>query len=274
LPITIAPPVGNPVIGPFVAISLDSEPPQVVPPGSTWELFVNTTVEVGPGQTIWTATAPATGQQLTHILFSQKGPATSARNTSVVPKQGDTMRITAELRNGATVLDTGQVDVPWDTQGNQWEIPYETSTQSSGLTPTQASQLEEVHGQTFLSRTIDQLTLHEITNGPTGAPVGFNFEGWAWGVIVRLTAVPGDAEPQTPDGDYWVRTLAVVRIYRGVDLWLRVPIHTSSKIIPFAEENVLVGVSALTPTQWALQLSLQAWFGPGVEGQIFWMNFP
>jgi hypothetical protein len=125
-----------------------------------------------------------------------------------------------------------------------------------------------------LSKVIDALTLVEITNGPTGDPVTQFLVAWNFGIIVRLTTIPDGLAPITPDEQYWLPTLATVRLFRGNDLWLRVPIHTPTKLIPFANENLIVALSAITPTQWALQLTVQVNFLPGVEGQVFRMVFP
>ena len=95
-----------------------------------------------------------------------------------------------------------------------------------------------------------------------------------WGVIVRLAEVPEELQPQTPDGDYWVKTLAVIRIFRGADMWQRIPIHTSSKLYSLLDASIVAGITGVTATQWFLDLSVQVSFLPGVTGKVFLMLLP
>ncbi len=272
MPVTIVNPSGAPLsigIGLSVRVSTDFIGP--IASGSTWSMQV-----LEPG----TETNPALEldfQSQQHLwestVVTERGWAISDIGASIA--DGHVMTTVVNLKDpGGVIIDTGTFEIPWSTDrglGTQLDLKQGTT---GGLTPEQATQLQETHDQSFLSRIIDDLTLVEITNGPTGEPVAENLQFWNFGIIVRLTAVPPELAPQTPDGDYWLPTLAVVRIYRGSDMWLRVPIHTSSKIIPFANENLVVALSALTPTQWALQLTVQVFFLPGVEGQVFRMIFP
>jgi hypothetical protein len=94
------------------------------------------------------------------------------------------------------------------------------------------------------------------------------------GVIVRIATVPPEFHVNTADGDYWTKGLAVVRIYRGTDLWKRVPVHTSSKLITFVDEGLVAAVTSVLPLQWLLQISVQVSFTEGVTGQVFLMNAP
>jgi len=80
--------------------------------------------------------------------------------------------------------------------------------------------------------------------------------------------------PITPDGDYWVKTLAVVRIFRGSDLWMRVPIHTSDKIVPLTGEGFAAAVVEVLTNLWLLNMSVQVSFLEGVLGEVFLMHFP
>lgn len=188
--------------------------------------------------------------------------------------QGTDGTLLARLVQQGVELERSSVPVKADWQTGALFQLGQRGQQGGALTPIQAQQLQEVHGQTFLSTALDALTLSEITNGPQGGFVAAQLALWIFGVLVRIATVPPEYRVDTADGDYWVRSLAVVRIYRGSDVWKRVPIHTSSKLISFVEEGLVVAISSLTMTQWLTQISVQVSFAPGVTGQVFLMRAP
>lgn len=174
------------------------------------------------------------------------------------------------------VIDTGIQLAPFSSTiglGRQ-TVLQETTDTGGGLTDEQAIQLTETHASTFTDQLVDNLTLIPLASGPGPGPINAFLQDTTFGVIVRLATVPEDLVPQTPDGDYWVKTLAVVRIYRGSDMWKRWPIHTSSKLISFGDDSIVAAVTALTATQWLLNMSMQVTFLPGVTGSVFLMRFP
>lgn len=176
---------------------------------------------------------------------------------------------------GPIVVDSGTQTIPWDgVTGLPLVIQSSAQGQGGGLTDTEAQQLQQTHDQTFITTLLDQLTLIPLSSGPSAGPLNANLGGWIWGVIVRIASVPPDLVADTPDGDYWFPSLAVVRLFRGADLWKRVPIHTSSKIVAFATEDVVGGIAAATLTQWLLQMSVQVTFRAGVTGEVFLMRQP
>lgn len=157
--------------------------------------------------------------------------------------------------------------------GAQFQLGQKTGS-GGALTEEQALQLQETHDSTFPAISLDALTLQELTSGPQGEFVAAQLGAWIYGVLVRIAEVPPEFRVDTADGDYWVRSLAVVRIYRGSDLWKRVPVHTSSKLISFVEEGLVTAVAAILPVQWLLQISVQVSFAPGVLGQVYLLNNP
>jgi hypothetical protein len=114
-----------------------------------------------------------------------------------------------------------------------------------------------------------------LGTGSSTSPVAGNLTTPVFGVIVRLTAIPETLTPQTPDGLYWVKTLASVLIFRGSDIWLRVPIHTPSKLINLWVEGISLGLAdAVLNAGWLLNLTIQVFFLEGVEGEVFLMRVP
>jgi hypothetical protein len=244
-----------------------------LPSGSNWQLSV---APVGNETDLIASFGTSTNvtQQLLTTMDTTSQWAFITNKLGL--EEGHQLQLTAQLRDPSNqVIDQGSIQLPWtNSRGLPVQLLLKGQGTQSGLTPLQAQQLQEVHDQTFLSKVIDALTLVEITNGPTGDPVTQFLVAWNFGIIVRLTTIPDGLAPITPDEQYWLPTLATVRLFRGNDLWLRVPIHTPTKLIPFANENLIVALSAITPTQWALQLTVQVNFLPGVEGQVFRMVFP
>jgi hypothetical protein len=136
-------------------------------------------------------------------------------------------------------------------------------------------QLQQTQQATWPQHVVDNLLTPFLGSGSADLPINANLTTPVFGVIVRLTSIPPELEAQTPDGDYWVKTLAVVRIFRGSDLWLRVPIHTSSKLINLWIEGLSLGLAdAVLQAGWLLDLTLQTTFLPGVTGDVFLMRVP
>lgn len=187
-----------------------------------------------------------------------------------------TINATVQESGGGPANDSGTGQATWSTDAGLGNLILETGgSTGGGLTPTQSTQLEQTHDSTWPQFLVDNLTLQSVTNGPTGNPVAANLTAPVFGVIVRIANVPADLLPQTPDGNYWIPALAVVRIFRGADLWLRIPIHTSSKIINLWVEGLALGLAdAVLNAGWLLNLTLQAWFREGVTGEIFLMRVP
>lgn len=187
--------------------------------------------------------------------------------------QPATLRITL-LSNNQLVEETTIPVVNQETVGRVFQLSQQVTGNGGALSPIQAQQLEETHASTFPAISMDDLTLQEISSGPQGGVVSAQLGAWIMGVIVRIATVPPEFRVDTADGLYWVRSLAVVRIYRGTDLWKRVPVHTESKLITFVDEGLVTAVATIFPVQWLLQISIQVSFAQGVTGQVFLMQTP
>lgn len=262
-------------------------PPSGAPFGPGFLIQFNTTT-IGPFQdpswrVIWTPDDGFDGEVLNwtystadpHAVFTefwqQRGqvPLQTAH-----AKQGTTGHLVVSLFSAAIESET--ITVPVQAEwliGNQFQLGQATQ-ESGALTPTQAQQLEQTHESTYPAVSLDALTLSELTAGPQGGVVAAQLALWIFGVIVRIATVPPEFRVDTADGDYWVRSLAVVRIYRGSDLWKRVPVHTSSKMISFVDEGLIVAVASITTLQWLAQISIQVSFAEGVTGRVFLMRAP
>ena len=275
MPITITPPPPGLSVGPFVALKVSSDFIGPLPTGSFWHVFLGYGVELNPLQTILEVRAPTATPQSSVFLGK------SSANSSVVSfndrafKDGDQVLVTVLLESPTTVTDSGAITLPWQADIGQLQLPDQIQeTTGGGLTEEQALELSETHASTFPDQLVDNLTLIALTTGPSPGPINANLLDTTFGVIVRIATVPPDLLPQTPDGDYWVKTLAVVRIYRGSDMWKRYPIHTSSHLISFLDDSVVASVTAVTATQWLLNMTLQTTFLEGVTGEVFLMRFP
>lgn len=205
--------------------------------------------------------------------FVFRGPTTVDEPASPFP-QGKDSEITVNLLSSGTVAESTTIQVTnEESAGRTWQLSQRAQG-GGGLTSDQALQLQQTHESTFPSISLDALTTEQLPQGPAGGVVAANLGAWIYGVIVRITEVPPEYKVDTADGDYWLRSLAVVRIYRGSDVWKRVPVHTSSKLISFVEEGLVSAVAAVVPIQWLLQISIQVSFAPGVNGHVLLLHNP
>lgn len=274
MPITITPTQPGAFLTPGGGIQAQTDFIGPLPAGTTWDVHL---LAASPSeQEIWTTTIVSQQHVVQTTLLTSRGDI-AATSGFYVPAQAEQTRLEVNLRTPSGVIDTGIITAPWDATrglGIQSQEQRSTST-SGGLTPDQAVQLQETHESTALNQLVDALTLQNLTPaGPSNGPINSFLPEPIFGVIVRIANVPPDLVADTPDGDYWFPTLAVVRIFRGSDLWMRVPIHTSSKIVPLLNEGVVAAVSTAIANISILNLSLQVTFRAGVTGTVFLMNFP
>jgi len=208
------------------------------------------------------------------------GSIGGAFQSSIPLRSTDQAKLELSLRddiNSPGSLDDGVTDpLPWDPAAGLGQlIKTVTGGGQGGLTDQQNQALQEIHQSTFPSDVIDALTLTNLTpGGPSPGPVNAQLVDPIFGLIIRIASLPPGLDPITPDGDYFLPTLCSVRIFRGQDLWLRVPVHTSSKIISVSSEWLQVGVASIWGSTWPLQLSLQVNFLAGVTGSVFLINIP
>src|SRR5215471_830402 len=270
MPITPIPVRGvAPVIGLGVTLQLQSTFIGPLPSDTFWRVAVTDTGDP-EGNNPFIAMRFAGSSNPQQVIFNP-GPGDIQVNGIPSHADGDQVLVIPTLEDSAgNALDSGSFELPWTTtRGLGQQNLLQLSSGGGGLTSQQAQQLQESHESTFPSISLDALTLINLTpGGPTGDFVGAQLTAPVFGVIVRIASVPSNLSPQTPDGDYWVPTLAVVRIFRGSDLWQRVPIHTSSHIVGILNPFVVAGLTAVTGSLWLLNLSLQVTFLPGVTGTV------
>lgn len=188
---------------------------------------------------------------------------------------GGAGRLLVELRhaNGA-LLESASVAVKYDTTTGIPELLQLQALKPQPLPELQVEQIAETNKASAVDELTDSLTLTELTSGPTGQPLNVHLTSVTFGVIVRLVNIPDELVPQTPDNQYWSKTLATVRVFRGNDLWIRAPIHTPTRIVSFEKEGITIWVANATLTQWLLNIRVLVDFLPGVTGQVFQMHFP
>jgi hypothetical protein len=274
MPITITPNIPHGTIGPGLAIEWSSDLPSSELNASrvVIQCFTPGTFPI-PG---WFEDQPASGTG-GRVTLGANTETTGTVDPQAQFRTDDQVETNVSIQDSTgTTTDTGQMTIPWDAEsGLGTLITFRSGTGSStGLTPEQSLQLSQTWDSTFPSVLLDALLLEPLAATPNGGPQNSNLASWIWGVIVRIADVPTDLIPATPDGDYWFESLAVVRIFRGADLWKRVPIHTSSKMVSLADDNVSAAIAAIPAGQWLAQMSVQVTFRPGVTGLAYLMKQP
>lgn len=271
--ITFPPPGGH--VGPGIGLQLRSDFIGPLPTGSFFRVQVYETPEPIGGSIIVGGSNKTSSVAGSVTLAPKVNTDGYQADRFVAPVDGATVHVTAELfENPSTVIDSGTTDAQWESGIGQQLLPFDIEGTTGGLTPEQATQLTETHAATFTDQLLDTLTLIPLTSGPSAGPINTVLQDTVFGVIVRLASIPEELVPTTPDGDYWGKTLAVVRVFRSSDLWFRYPIHTSNRMISFATHDLVAAVTALTATQWLLNMTMQVTFLEGVTGEVFLMRFP
>lgn len=274
MPITITPTQPGNRVGPGLITSWQSS---FIGPIETGSQFLTSITTDSEGSIGVVSHVQTTTSQLGSYTWYSDTSEQDAAQFKLQPRSGDSVFVQVKLLapDHLTVLDSGTQAATWSsTDGLGQQISDQQTTVGGGLTSEQALQLSQTHASTFPDQLVDNLTLQPLTSGPTQGPVNSGLLHFTFGVIVRIANVPEDIRPGTPDGNYWWQDLAVVRVFRGADLWLRVPIHTSSKIVPFIEQNVVAGIAQVTGSLWLLNMSVQVNFRQGVTGEVFLMVFP
>lgn len=177
---------------------------------------------------------------------------------------------------GANV-DQGQLPLNWDPVAGlplAIEQAAKQTGQGGGLTSEESQQLQELWQAQTPVISLDDLTLQPMSAGPVGGTVSAQLPDVSTGVLVRIATIPPDFVSVTPDEDYFFPSLAVISLFRGQDLWHRVPVHTSSKLYYWFDQNLVTAAATLTLTQWLLNMSVQVAFRSGVTGQAFLLKFP
>jgi hypothetical protein len=274
MPITITPAPPDNLVGSGVTIQYQSSFIGPLPTGSVWQTSV------------WT-----TGT-IEHLIVQQNDRALSATHSFVlnVPQAGSTFgggigallegeNVTVRVDlvdNNNNVLDSGA------SSGARWTNTFGLTEQigllrqqgSGGLTPTEAQQLQDTTDSSFLVKAFNFVVEEPLVSFPVPGPINAVLDTPVYGVLIRLATIPPELVPTGPDDEYWVKTLATVRVFRGSDMWIRAPIHTPSKIVSFWGEHLLIGLAAIWVQQWLQQMTLQVFFLPGVTGTATLLHLP
>jgi hypothetical protein len=252
VPITVTLNPPNHEVGPGFSIQLSSDFIGPLPIGSTWRVRGCTDVEFR--NALIDIQVPAPGHQYGGNWLNWDQSFTAATNQTAAA--GTTVHVQAELLNQSfVVIDSGVADGVWQPsaglgvqaflntkqqgQGggaltpeqNQLLVDTERRTQALGepvdLVIRAASGLVQTTlAQLFSRQTLDVVTLGEVTNGPTCEPVRASVDRWWFGVVIRVTTIPDELVPKTPDEQWYFPDLAVLRVFRGQDLEYRRGIHT------------------------------------------------
>lgn len=275
MPITITVPTPGSPIGPGVQLDVSTDFIGPIPAGSRWIFTLRPATsnpsEIPIGEEFFVSQSPRLAPKFwvdggTKVRHSEQASVTDGTSVKLDVEFVDNNQVPIDI--------SGQVVGPFSsTAGELWKPQYFPQP-GQGLTPVEAQQLQELHDAQVPTINLDALLLPEITNGPQGGFVNFTLPDPVFGLLVQIANVPPELIPDTPDGDYWFPSLAVVRLFRGDVLWLRIPIHTSNKLIGLLDQNLTLGVSALTSTLWSLKLTVQVSFREGVTGQVFLMRIP
>lgn len=300
MPITIVSQPGT-TIGPgqgfIVRTSL------VGPIPNTWSWRLSVVRPADEANNILVMTAPVWSVDDRERRFQVEGDPdggqTSAYGTYVSVNTNDSVNLNMELvgPDGTTVHDSGTVTgLRWDSSTSASRL---LAPAGGGLTSEQAGQLTDAERRTrvlgepgdltvdtpsgsfplslaeLFSRTsLDQLTLAEVTSGPTCDAVRAQFSFFYYGVIVRVTTIAPELVARTPDHEWYFEDLAVLRIFRGADLQYRRGIHTPTFLTDHAWEfqwnirNVL-DVLGVPPDN-----TLAVDWRPGCCGQVFFLKWP
>lgn len=272
-PITITPVYPGAAVGVGVQISLASNFIGPLPAPVSWQVqLVSPTSEVDYFR--WTAANQATLPSAVLQLGITGGELGFFDGDA--PVEGQPVTVRAQLLDASGQVDAGETSLPFTRSG---ELAYQQQQLSGqgtgGFTSQDRAALTQVQTSTAVTSLLNLSTLELLPSSAPSAPVNAVLDLAIFGVIVRLTHVPPQLEPQTPDGDYWVKTLAVVRIFRGQDMWLRIPIHSSSKMIMLTGGDQLqVGIPLVVIEEWVHSITLQVDFDDGVEGEVYLMHTP
>ena len=276
MPILISPfPPGPLSAGPGVSLHLSSDLVGPIPNDTQWQLSVYANTELGDNGKIleehksavlpllidWTLQVPEQGKT------SIQRPAT--------PDTG--VQVLVDLRSPSLGhQDTSDfTPATWTNQrlGVQAER-LQQSVVGQGLNVEQSQQLLETWQSTFPAIAVDSTI--PSTSGPSlpGGVISNNLPLPCFGLIVNVTTIDPAIASTTPDGVYFFPALAVATFFRGSDIWMRVPVHLPSKIIPLFTDAIVAAVATVTAATWILDMTYQVSFRDGCAGTVTEMRFP
>lgn len=276
MPVVITPSSPGRLFGPGLEINLVSDTTAVVPSTAVWQVQVNEIVEVGPGRILHALQWRVPSKDTFVTWYGGDSHQTDQAYGQAVTA-GTTVRISAQLTESAstgTVIDQGQADVTFEPTAGLADVVVQQGGKGQGLTQEQSQQLLETWSSTAQVISIDSTVQVSGGTHPPGSVVSADLPVPVFGLIIRITEVPDDISFITADGAYSVAGLAVVNIFRGSDVWMRVPIHTQSKVISLFSDVVTAAVATVIPATWLLRMSYQVAFREGVGGEVIEMRFP
>lgn len=273
MPIVITPLPPASTFTPAQGITWSSDFPGPLPVDSQWNVKLSTDTE--GQQVVWQAVFSTQGLRDGSARLMQTVQGVTGAGSAIAVNQAP-VSVIVELTDRGIVQDSGLTTRPWDdATGLPSQIALLPTASSSGLTPSQAQELKESRDATWPAHLVDQLAVQSLGVGNSQLPIAANLDTPVFGVIVRLNTIPAGLSPQTPDQLYFTKTLASVLVFRGSDIWLRVPVHTPSKLINLWIEGLALGLAdAVLNAGWLLQLSLQVFFLEGVAGEVLLMRTP
>ena len=249
MPITVQQPL-PPVLGPGLLLNVHSDLGGPIPLDWSWRIFIRRQGEEQPSITL-TGPLRTDIQNTAFVIIGQEQAGWSQTISTTVGLADQTpVNVQVELIDTVgTRHDEGvSTDYVWDSTTNLWTLQGQVSggfTDSDRQLLTQTSARSELLGEPgsliidqpsgpiettlatlFSRRTLDQLTLSEITSGETCEPVRATVAVAYLGVIVRVTTIDPELHPKTPDDQWYFPDLAVLRVFRGGDLQFRRGIHT------------------------------------------------
>jgi hypothetical protein len=298
MPVTITPAPTLDKLGPGLFVHAHSDFGGTI--GSNWRWVFTYSTDDTPaiGNQVSSISVPSFGlADVDYVLYLE---TTGIRVKDTDVDSGTTVYLTVDLVNGvAAVQDTGQINRAWDStsglgflmqqvyasRATSTFTPTDRTNMANGFTntidaltttlTTAAGDVTQTVGELFSKKTLDALTLAEITSGPTGSQVhSLVTFGW-YGVIVRITTIPSNLQPITPDADWYIPDLAVLRVFRGSDLEYRRGIHSSTWMAPSPWKTGLEAFNLLSIFGSDVpDTNIYVDFRSGVEGQVFLMAWP
>lgn len=304
MPITVTLPTPYAFLGPGAAIQWSSSLIGPLPTGSQFRLSIDGENEFlhNHYQYVIPTSIPLGAIQIGQTAIPGTNVIASGQY-SIQPGHTAYLQITLEEPGtpSPVVVDTGTTSAPWDPQANIEGFIVERLAESAGhgVSTAISSQITDIQtrvtdaqaavkasvttaagvvtqtvGQILSGKTLDLLTLDELTSGPTSDPVRVSFSGFYFGVIVRTTTIPYAWQPIGPDQQWYPADLAVCRIIRGSDLEFRAGIHTPTWMQPtpwrygsnVMNESTTFGVPP--------DLTIAVDWGLGCAGQVYLMRLP
>lgn len=290
---TITPAQPHDIIGPGLVYIVHIDPSLT---GGPFHLVTTISVPPLPSPQFWTETPPQllnpndiAAFQLGHdITLNQLHD-----NNGRAAVADDSVTLTTSVRDAANhQVDSANVAATWDPVSGLHVLQIETTrartTDTSGIQSaidlvysavrpiltTATGAIQVTLADIFSYKTLDLLTLTEMSSGVTCDPVVFSLTGAVTGIIVRISTVPDTIVPHTPDGDWYYPDLAVLTVFRGADREYRRGIHTTTQLItPFP--GIWGPLAPVFPLGFAPPgITVRVDWLAGVCGQVFITQLP